>query len=52
MSNFTHGKDNNEESLYDLFAAANHSGAVSFGHYTAFGPLAEADHPTLFLTLS
>ncbi|PFX27615.1 Ubiquitin carboxyl-terminal hydrolase 19 [Stylophora pistillata] len=46
MSNFTLGKDDNEESLYDLFAAANHSGAVSFGHYTAFGRLAEADHPT------
>lgn len=46
MSNFTLGKDDNEESLYDLFAVANHSGTVSFGHYTAFGRLAEADHPT------
>jgi len=29
--------------LYDLFAVANHSGTVNFGHYTAFGRLAEAD---------
>ena len=46
MSRFTLGKDDNEESLYDLFAVANHSGTVSFGHYTAVGRLAEADHPT------
>lgn len=48
MSRFTLGKDDNEDkegSLYDLFAVANHSGTVNFGHYTAFGRLAEADHP-------
>ena len=48
MSRFTLGKDDNEDkegSLYDLFAVANHSGTVNFGHYTAFGRLAGADHP-------
>ena len=44
MSRFTLGKDDKEGSLYDLFAVANHSGNVNFGHYTAFGRLAEADH--------
>lgn len=44
MSRFTLGKDDKEGSLYDLFAVANHSGTVNFGHYTAFGRLAEADH--------
>ena len=43
MSRFTLGKDDKEGSLYDLFAVANHSGTVNFGHYTAFGRLAEAD---------
>lgn len=43
MSRFTPGKDDKEGSLYDLFAVANHSGTVNFGHYTAFGRLAEAD---------
>lgn len=45
MSRFTLGKDDKEGSLYDLFAVANHSGTVNFGHYTAFGRLAEADQP-------
>ena len=43
MSRFTLGRDDKEGSLYDLFAVANHSGTVNFGHYTAFGRLAEAD---------
>ena len=43
VSRFTLGKDDKEGSLYDLFAVANHSGTVNFGHYTAFGRLAEAD---------
>lgn len=42
MSRFTLGKDDKEGSLYDLFAVANHSGTVNFGHYTAFARLAEA----------
>ena len=46
MSRFTLGKDDKEGSLYDLFAVANHSGTVNFGHYTAFGRLAETDHAT------
>ena len=46
MSRFTLGKDDKEESLYDLFAVTNHSGTVNFGHYTAFGRLAESDHLT------
>ena len=46
MSRFTLGKDDKEGSLYDLFAVANHSGTVNFGHYTAFGRLAERDYPT------
>ena len=41
MSRFTLGKDDKEGSLYDLFAVANHSGTVNFGHYTAFGRLAD-----------
>ena len=45
MSRFTLGKDDKEGSLYDLFAVANHSGTVSFGHYTAFSRLAEVDQP-------
>ena len=45
MSRFTLGKDDKEGSLYDLFAVANHSGTVNFGHYTAFSRLAEADQP-------
>lgn len=45
MSRFTLGKDDKEGSMYDLFAVANHSGTVNFGHYTAFGRLAEADQP-------
>ena len=43
MSRFTLGKDDKEGSLYDLFAVANHSGTVNFGHYTAFARLTEAD---------
>jgi len=45
MSPFTLGKDDKEGSLYDLYAVANHSGTVNFGHYTAFGRLAETDQP-------
>ena len=45
MSAFTLGKDDKEGSLYDLYAVANHSGTVNFGHYTAFGRLAETDKP-------
>lgn len=45
MSRFTLGKDDKEGSIYDLFAVANHSGTVNFGHYTAFGRLTEADQP-------
>ena len=45
MSRFTLGKDDKEGSLYDLFAVANHSGTVNFGHYTAFGRLAETRDP-------
>ena len=47
MSRFTLGKDDKEGSLYDLFAVANHSGTVNFGHYTAFGRLAETADQTI-----
>ena len=47
MSRFTLGKDDKEGSLYDLFAVANHSGTVNFGHYTAFGRLAETVDQTI-----
>ena len=50
MSPYTLGKDDKEGSLYDLFAVANHSGTVNFGHYTAFGRLADRDHPVNGMT--
>ena len=43
MSGFTLGRDDMEGSLYDLFAVANHTGTVNFGHYTAFARLPETD---------
>eukprot|EP01029_Cantina_marsupialis_P012741 TRINITY_DN2814_c0_g1_i1.p1 TRINITY_DN2814_c0_g1~~TRINITY_DN2814_c0_g1_i1.p1 ORF type:complete len:249 (+),score=89.40 TRINITY_DN2814_c0_g1_i1:96-749(+) len=35
--------DNDNGLLYDLYAVCNHHGAMTFGHYTAFGKVESAD---------